>query len=326
VETISIVIVSWHPGPELAACVGALARGRPAAAAAGVAVELIVIDNGSPSFPADAVRTVWPDALVEVNAANRGFGPAANQGAALARGEFLLFLNPDTLPEGEPFAPLLHALEQPGVVAAAPRLLEPAAPRGEGQESFQLRRLPSWGHAVRQLLLIDALWPGNPGLRRDRYLDHDRERPFDVEQPAAAALAVRRSVFTGVGGFDERFVPAWFEDVDLCRRLGPRGRIVYWPASRFVHVGGGAARRLGYDRFLPIYYRNAVRYWRTHRGRAAAGLYRLLVATGMLLRLAVLPFCPDRAGERPRAGLACARVLRGALTGAWGVGMEPRSP
>ena len=324
-NTISIIVVTWHPGPEFAACVGALAQARSAALAGGVALELIVIDNGPPVSPAPDVRAAWPDAIVEVNPTNRGFAPAANQGAALANGDLLLFLNADTVPEGEPFVPLLRAFERADVVAAAPRLLEPPAPAGEAQQAFQLRRLPSWGQAARELLLINRAWPRNRGLRRDRYLDHDRDRPFDVEQPAAAALAVRRDVFSGVGGFDERFVPAWFEDVDLCHRLRGRGRIVYWPASRFVHAGGAAARRLGYVRFLPVYYRNALRYWRKHHGPISAFLYRLLVASGMLVRLAVLPFRTDRSGDRPRAGHAYARVLCGALAGAWGVGRDPRA-
>jgi GT2 family glycosyltransferase len=128
---------------------------------------------------------------------------------------------------------------------------------------------------------------------------------------------VRRSVFERVGGFDETFVPAWFEDVDLCARLLQHGQILYWPASTFVHSGGAAARRLGYDAFLPIYYGNAHRYWRKHRGAAAALCYRMLVAIGMALRFLVLalrPTLPCPAAEAARAYL---RVLRNAAGFGW---------
>jgi GT2 family glycosyltransferase len=169
----------------------------------------------------------------------------------------------------------------------------------ESQEVFQLRRLPRLASAVRELLLLDRLFPGNAGRRRDRYLDVDRETSFEVEQPAAAALAVRRTVFREIGGFDPSFTPAWWEDVDLCRRLASRGRIFYVPGARFEHAGGAAMKHLGYDRFLPIYYRNAIRYWRKSAGAPAALAFRLLLIAGLTIRLALLPF--RRRDPRPKS-------------------------
>jgi GT2 family glycosyltransferase len=117
-----------------------------------------------------------------------------------------------------------------------------------------------------------------------------------------------------VGGFSAEFVPAWFEDVDLCARLAPLGRILYFPAARFRHRGGVSSARLGYARFLPIYYRNALRYRRRHYGLASRAAYRVLLSIGMLLRLAILPF--RRSDPRPKreSALAYLRVLGTALT------------
>lgn len=308
---LSIVIVSWESGPDLLQCVQSLAAAREEGRLER-GIELVVVDNASREFGPAAVRSLWPDAQIQVNESNRGFGPAANQGVALARGAVILFLNPDTRAVDDPFTPLLRAFaEHPEAVAIAPRLHEPGPGGHERQEMFQLRHLPSWPQALRELLLLNKAWPRSRALVRERYADEDREQPFEVEQPAAAALAVRREAFTRIGGFDEAFVPAWFEDVDLCARLLPLGKILYWPASQFTHTGGTAARRLGYDEFLPIYHLNALRYWRKHHGRAAGTAYRTLVAAGMLLRLAVLPFAPAPASKRT-AARAYARVLRGA--------------
>jgi GT2 family glycosyltransferase len=162
------------------------------------------------------------------------------------------------------------------------------------------------------MLLMDRAFPRSRWLARDRYLDRDQGEPFEVEQPAAAALAVRREAFLGVGGFDERFVPAWFEDVDLCARLRRVGPILYWPASRFVHRGGAAAAALGYDQFLPIYYRNAIRFWRKHHGVWAALAYRALVCMGMVLRVLAVPLGARVPASRRQAVIAYSRVLRGA--------------
>lgn len=284
---LSLVIVTWHPGPEFAACLRSLAAARRRAVPA-LGIELVVVDNASHSFPAATVEEHWPDARVLRNPGNRGFGPAANQGARQACAPVVLFLNPDTVAREDPFTPLVAGFAaHPEAVALAPRLLDDGH-TGE-QTSFQLRHLPTWGQALRELLLVDRFLPNNRFRVRDRYLDRDRSSPFQVEQPAAAALAVRTQALERCGGFDEQFSPAWFEDVDLCARLARFGTLIYWPASTFHHQGGVSADRLGYDRFLPMYYTNAVRYWTKHRGRAAAAVYRLLVAMGMVLRLAALP-------------------------------------
>ena len=312
--SLSIVIVSWNSPEDLVACVSSLAAARGAGHAG--ALELVVVDNASAEFPRERLLSIWPGALVAVNAANMGFGAAANQGARMATGSAVLFLNPDTRAVDDPFAGLAEGFaSHPEAVALAPRLVDESPPPAgdETQAEFQLRHLPSWPQAARELLLLDKLLPRSRALRRDRYLDRDRETPFQVEQPAAAALAVRRDDFLAVGGFDERYFPAWFEDVDLCASLAARGIILYWPSSRFLHAGRVALHRLGYDRFLPIYYRNAVRYWRKHHGRAAAGLFRALLALGMTLRLALLPFRATVPRPRREAARAYLRTLLAAL-------------
>lgn len=310
---LSILLVTWEPGEELLACLESLADARRTC---GLSLQLVVVDNGSRWFPAVEVREAWPDAVVIANADNRGFGPAVNQAAQAASGQVLLLLNPDTRVDGDPFTPLVEAFGAPDVVAAAPRLVEAGAVDDVEQEVFQLRHLPTVWAALRELWLIDRIWPDNRWLRHDRYLDQAREQAFDVEQPAAAALAVRRAAFTAVEGMDERFRPAWYEDVDLCARLGRLGRLVYWPASAFRHVGGVSARRLGYDRFLPIIYRNACLYWRKHHGMAGAITYRVLLVTGMLLRLVTLPLRRRVPRPRAEAARAYARTLVVAVGGA----------
>jgi GT2 family glycosyltransferase len=315
VIAISTVIVSWNSGEDLIACVESLARARGEIGGPPERIELVVLDNHSDSFPEAQLRNAWPDIRIAVLGENIGFGPAANHGAAHARGEALLFLNPDTRALGDPFTPIGEAFEShPDWVAVAPRLVELAsrgdASRGEdSQEQFQLRRFPSLRTAFRELLLVDRLFPRNRGRARDRYLDRDRASTFEVEQPAAAALAVRKAAFQKIGGFDPRFIPAWWEDVDLCRRLAASGKIFYVPASRFEHAGGRSMDRLGYDRFLPIYYRNAIAYWTKNSGAATVLAYRALLFSGMLLRIALLPF---RVGD-PRPKSESFRAYRSAL-------------
>jgi GT2 family glycosyltransferase len=323
VREISVVLVSWRDAADTLAAIESLADARRRIPPDGPRTSLVVVDNGG-DLPRAAVLAAWPDATLLVNEANRGFGPAANQGADAAGGDVLLFLNPDTRAVGEPFGEIANAFDsRPDVAAVAPRLVDDgkgnssgpllARPDREDQFTFQLRRLPRLGDDARELLLFDHLAPNNRGRRRFRYADRDPCSPLEVEQAAGAALAVRRDVFRKAGAFDESFVPAWFEDVDLCARLAEHGAILYWPAARFRHRGGASSGHLGYRRFLPIYYANALRYRRGRYGAAARLAYRALLATGMALRLAALPV--RRRPPRPRRESAAAylRVFAMAL-------------
>jgi GT2 family glycosyltransferase len=330
-----VILVSWNDAEEVLAAVRSLAQARDRMPEAGPRVSLLVVDNGGGIRDHAGILALWPGATILVNEKNRGFGPAANQAADLASGDVLLFLNPDTRAEGDPFSEIARAFDTiPDAVALAPRLLDfedppssaqssivnrqssiprLSSPDREDQFTFQLRRFPSLASDARELLLVDHVVPNNRGRRRARYADVERAAPFEVEQAAAAALAVRTGVFQRLHGFDGRFVPAWFEDVDLCSRLVQDGKILYWPDARFRHRGGVSSAALGYGRFLPIFYRNALLYRRLHYGRGARLLYRPLLAAGMLLRLAALPFRPRVPRSRKESARAYLSTLAVAL-------------
>jgi GT2 family glycosyltransferase len=261
--------------------------------------ELVVVDNGS-----SAPLRLGPARLVQP-VRNLGFAGGANAGIAAATAPILLILNPDAVPEEGALERLLEGFAAfPDAAGLAPRL---EGPGGEPQVSWQLRALPSaW-----RLLLHTLPFGGSPGLREEPAAG------APVEQPAAAALALRREALEAVGGLDERFHPAWFEDVDLARRLKQAGLGVrYWPEARFRHRLGSTVPRLGYGRFLWIYYRNLTRYLEKHHGRGWAFAARLLLVPGVAIRLLLLPLRrPQRAASRAEAVRGLAAVLSGALTG-----------
>jgi len=306
---VAVAIVTWNSAHHVAEAIRSVPEGVP----------VVVVDNGSADGSADAARKAG--ARVIEAGANLGFGPACNLGAeASAPSETVLFLNPDAaLVEGSASVrALLAALDgDPAVAAAAPALA------GDGQERFQLRRLPTFGSLAREALLVNRLFPENRGFRAERYLDRPRDVPFDVEQPAGAALLVRRDVFEELGGFDPAFAPAWFEDVDLCARIRSSGRrLRFVPSARATHVGGTAMNALPYRDFLPLYTRNLVRYLRKHQGAPARVAARGVLCVGALLRLALLPFVRGDHGRRDAAA-AYARVLRGLLGLGWRSALLP---
>jgi len=284
------VVVHWRNEDLLAELVAAWPRDPR--------FELLVVDNGSSAPLPSGMNVLHPGR-------NLGFAGGANAGAAAAKGEILLILNPDAVPEEGALDRLLEGFgAHPEAAGLAPRLIGPA---GESQTAWQLRRIPSpW-----QCLLHALPFP-EPAA-------HAAEPPpgAPVEQPAAAALALRREAFTAVGGFDARFHPAWFEDVDLARRFQQAGlKILYWPAARFRHRLGSTVPRLGYGAFLYIYYRNLTRYLAKHHGRAWALAALAALVPGIAVRLLALPFRrPRRASSRPEALAGLCALLAGVLSG-----------
>jgi GT2 family glycosyltransferase len=293
---VSAVIVNWNTKDLLLRCVEAAAE---------AARDVIVVDNGSSDGSADAVAARFPSAVLIRLPENRGFAAGANAGLRHARTDLVLLLNPDCVATAGAVERLARVLAGvPDCAAVGGRLVDES---GRPQDGFNVRRFPTLATWAADLLLVDKLWPGNPVTRRyeARDLDLDGPHPVDVDQPAAACLLLRRDVVVGLGGFDEGFAPAWFEDVDLCRRLKAAGwRILLAPDARFVHRGGEAMRALGLARFSEVWYRNLRRYARKHHGRGAALAVASLVVVGMLLRMAVSAVRFDGPGLR-----AYARVL-----------------
>jgi len=273
---VGIVIVNWNSGPLLGRCLASIREHVRDC-------DVVVVDNASEDSSLDFLPQPGLNLALQRNDTNAGFAAAGNQGWRAGRGDPVLFLNPDTECLPGAVEALAERFEsEPGIWAAGGRLLDPS---GAPQAGFNVRAFPSIGSVAAELLLLDEIWPHNPWTRRYRMTDWDCDSPRDVDQPAAACLMVRRAALESLGGFDEAFRPAWFEDVDLCRRMrNAGGRITFEPRARFLHHGGDSLRSLTRESFLRYYHTNQIRYFDKHYGRKAAMRVRRLVIAGLCLR------------------------------------------
>jgi GT2 family glycosyltransferase len=180
--------------------------------------EVVVVDNGSEPTARSYLRNEMENATVVFNDENRGFGAACNQGAALARGRHLLFLNNDALVHVGWLRPLLGRLRDPRVGAVGPKLLNPGG------------SLQSAGALVsRTGSTLEHGFGADPAADEFTF-------PRVVDFVSGSCLALRRGDFTG---FDPAYGRGYYEDADLCLALAERGALtVYEPASTVTHVRG----------------------------------------------------------------------------------------
>ena len=299
---LSVVIVTWNSERWIERCLQAIE-----AACDGLPYETIVYDNAS--FDGTLSR-VGPDVQVVPGGENAGFAAGINRAIARSRGRYVFLLNPDCELAPLALAQLVAFLdEHPDAAAAAPLLSDDD---GQSQREFQLRRLPTPATFIAEVLALSRFLPRNRQTASYRYRDLDLSGPSLVEQPAAAALLLRRSVYDEIGPLDEQFVPAWFEDVDYCRRLSEAGKRVFVvPSATARHFGGASLEHVAFVTFIDVWYRNMFLYARKWFTTPQTELLRWVIIAGMLLRLplAALGLAHGEAG-RVRAVRAYAGVLR----------------
>lgn len=295
---ISIIIVTWRSLDLLKACLRSLA-------AYASECQVIVVDNGSDDGTAEHVARHYPQVTLLALEHNVGFAAGCNRGSRLATGDRLLFLNPDAQATRGAVSTLAQALQDHPDAGAVGGLL--IGDHGRPQARYGPQDIPRTRNLVLSLLL---------GQRR-RQPVRASGRPYPVGQVAGACLMVHRSVYATLNGFDERFQPVFFEDVDFCRRLVQSGySILHVPSACFSHKGGGCVRRMPAADHYSAWFDNLIRYGQKHHGPLAAMVLRALTvpAAGLRLAATLTPGGGSPFGRGARA-TACLQVASRSLTG-----------
>ena len=289
----SVAIINWNSGIRLRTCIESLLGTETKA-------EILVVDNASEDDSIEMAREFRNRVTLIQNSVNRGFAAAINQAFQTTGTPYVLVLNPDI----RVLAGAVLILEE--FMNAHPKA---GAAGGYVNENYLPREFPTVGTLVRENLGLRKIAGGSRSASATARSLKNRpplqsEEAVEVEQPAAAALMIRRDAYEAVGGFDERFYPAWYEDVDFCRRLKKEGWEIYFlPRAGFLHEGGYSAGALGAEKFANAYYGNQMRYAQKHFGPAGNAAVRASIAAGMIGRMI----------GRPKQAAAYGKVLAGVL-------------
>jgi GT2 family glycosyltransferase len=247
--SVSIIIPTHQGGQRLAACLNAVSETLPSSFVG----EILVTADG---MGRNKLRELTSFArrddriVVLTTPQNLGFVSSCNYAAERATGEILVFLNDDTLPLPGWLSPLVSPLEDDSSVGAVGGQL--LYPDGTLQEAG------------------GVIFKDGTGANFGRG-DYDPGRPLyqfvrRVDYCSGALLATWRSLFRELGGFDTRYCPAYFEDVDFCFQAKAQGlHTIYQPASQIIHLEGGTCgtnAKSGIKRFQEINRAKFVEKWK----------------------------------------------------------------
>lgn len=270
---VSVIIVSYQTKELTLRGLGALRSIRSA-----VPHEIILVDNASDDGSADAVALSFPAVRLVRLASNVGFARAVNAAAGMARGQWLLLMNPDAEPVGD----VLSAFVEFALANASHRVYAGRTLRADGTDDgrscFALPNL--WGMFCFATGLSTV-------FRRSRWFNSDELPALDRTTPAlipaasGCLLLLDRAMFTRLGGFAEDYF-MYCEDADLCARAVEDGaRPVLVPDAQVTHANGASSTSAG-KRVMVLRGKCTYLRLRWPRGRAWVG--RLLLASGIALR------------------------------------------
>ena len=225
---VSIVIIGWGSAPHLLDCVRSIERIDTS-----VPHEVIVTLNEPTADLLAALSQSGVDARVVSSRVNRGFGGACNAAARVATGDYVLFLNDDTLVDRGWLEPLVATAEARSDIGAVGSLC--LHMDGTVQEAGNFL----WSDGTTSSSTLDE--PGLP---------HCYDWARAVDYCSGASLLVRRSTWNLVRGFDEIYYPAYYEDLDLCLKIQALGQQVWFQPASVVHHVRSASTTRPYREFL----------------------------------------------------------------------------
>ena len=227
---VSVVMVVYRTGE-------ALAQSIKHVLAEPLVDEFVIIDNGSPPDEAERLRALGraeARIVLQQGHGNVGFARGANMGAETARGEYIVFLNPDANLQQGCVEALVAAFENqpvPTVVGARVMNTDGSEQRGGRRgEVTPVTTLLSFSH-------LTARFKGLAKFEIHREQEAQPEGPVPMPTISGACFALRREDFELLGGFDEGYF-LHVEDIDLCWRARQAGgQVLFQPAAQVIHLG-----------------------------------------------------------------------------------------
>ncbi|MGZ3852814.1 MAG: glycosyltransferase family 2 protein [Flavisolibacter sp.] len=275
---LSVIIVNYNVKYFLEQCLLSVQK-----SAAGLEVQVMVVDNQSKDGSLEYLQPKFPGVHFIDNERNAGFAKACNRGLKCAKGELVLFLNPDTIVPEDCFTKCLSFFDtHPDCGALGIKMID-----GSGKFLKESKRsFPSPLTSLYKLTGLSLVFPKSRVFGRYHLGHLDKNSNHEVDVLAGAFMMVRKSLLEKVGGFDEDFF-MYGEDVDLSYRIQEAGfKNYYLSETAIIHFKGESTRR-GSLNYVKMFYNAMSVFVRKHYGRTRAGVFNFLIHLAIWARAAV---------------------------------------
>ncbi|WP_165958135.1 glycosyltransferase family 2 protein [Segetibacter sp. 3557_3] len=272
---LSIIIVNFNVRYFLEQCLCAVQK-----AIEEIDAEVWIVDNASSDGSIEYLRNRFHFPIYLSNANNLGFSKANNLALHKARGEFILFLNPDTIiPEDCLLKCLAFMCSHKEAGALGVRMVD-----GSGKFLPESKRsFPAPYTSLYKLLGLNAVFPKSKVFDRYALGYLDENKTHDVDVLAGAFMMVRQPLLLQLGGFDESFF-MYGEDIDLSYRIQQAGyRNYYFADTTIIHFKGESTKK-GTLNYVHIFYNAMSIFVKKHYGGNKARMYNRLIHGGIWLR------------------------------------------
>jgi GT2 family glycosyltransferase len=249
-------------------------------------VEIIIVDNASTDGSMAYLNDKFAGLRIISNEKNVGFAKACNQGAALASGELVLFLNPDTLIAEDSLSSSVDFFQKhQDCGALGVKMID-----GSGRFLKESKRsFPSPQTSLFKLFGLASLFPTSRIFSRYHLGHLDKDKDHEVDVLAGAYMMIRKEVLDVVGGFDETFF-MYGEDVDLSYRIQKAGyRNYYFAGTSIIHFKGESTKR-GSLNYVRMFYNAMSIFVRKHYGGTRAGVFNAAIHSAIWVRAAISAF------------------------------------
>jgi GT2 family glycosyltransferase len=226
---LSVIIVNYRGWDHLSACLDSLRDLNIR-----ISSEVIIVDNNSSDGKLNEFKSGYPGFIFISNDVNGGFANGCNLGSRYANGDFLLFLNPDTVAETGEIEKLFHrAKDHPENYISSCRQIDKRGRESKAYGLFQgFGTITGTGRSLYRLLFKNQI---NEKPEEGNYF-------FRPDWVSGSVILISKEIFNSIGRFDEDYW-MYFEDMDLCRRARDRGgNIIYFTDISIQHNHGGSSR------------------------------------------------------------------------------------
>lgn len=277
---LSIIIVNWNSIEYVRECIDSIHCYTK-----GIPFEIIVVDNASRESGLARFKRDYPGVILLENETNLGFAGANNVGLRRARGENILFLNPDVKlisPATTILLDALGSLPDVGIIGCKHLAAD---------SSMQHNAVRSFPTIVRQVFeceRISTAWPFRM-FSEVAPLYANTIKPVRVDVISGACMMMKRSICEKVSGFDEGYF-MYGEDIDLNLKVSKLGLHNYYVGTaQIIHYGGRSSKKQSVNSWALIMQLKARRrYYRKWRGVLYSELFRAAIGVSALFRVFLL--------------------------------------